>query len=108
MRNLMAGAVAGVLLAACGSGLGGPSDRDALVANCIADGEAEATCGCIADAMKENLSPELFKKTADAVGRNGQDEMAFLTSLSMAEAMEYAKVTGDMFECSLAESPVTP
>lgn len=108
MRKLMAGALAGVMLAGCGSGLGGPSDRDVLAANCVEDGEAEATCSCIADAMAENLSPELLKKTADAVGRNNQDEMTFLTSLSMPEAMEYSKVTSDMLDCAAATAPVTP
>ncbi len=108
MRKIMAGALAGVILSGCGAGIGGPSDRDVLVAACVADGEAEATCGCVADAMKNNLSPELFKKTATAIGREGQNEMAFLTTLSMAEAMEYANVTNDMLNCPLSAPPVTP
>ncbi len=107
MRKMMAGALAGVVLTGCGAGLGGPSDRDVLVSSCVADGEAEATCACIADAMKDNLSPELLKKSADAIGRNGQDEMAFLSSLSMPEAMEYAKVTADMLECASNSVTVT-
>lgn len=95
-------AILGLLvLAACG----GPSDRQVLVDACVADGEAETTCACITDAMEKNLSPELFSKTADAVGRDKKDMMTFVGELSVQEQLAYSAVLGDMFACSLTGVP---
>ncbi len=92
-------------LALTGCGLAGPSDSQVLVDACVADGESEATCGCIATAMEKNLSPELFKKTADAVGRDKKDMMTFVGELTVQEQLSFSAVLGDMFACSLTGEP---
>ncbi|ABI75506.1 putative lipoprotein [Hyphomonas neptunium ATCC 15444] len=88
-------------LALAGCGLGGPGDRQVMVNACVADGESEATCGCITDAMETNLSPELFEKTAQAVGRDEKDMMTFVGELTLQEQLSFSAVLQDMFACSL-------
>ncbi|MFN3609401.1 MAG: hypothetical protein ACK4Y9_10085 [Hyphomonas sp.] len=90
-------------LTACG--LGGPSDHKVLVDACVADGETEATCVCITDAMEKNLSPELYGKTAQAIGRDGKDMMTFVGELTVQEQLSFSSVLGDMFACSLTGEP---
>ncbi|MBY9067346.1 hypothetical protein K1X12_10575 [Hyphomonas sp. WL0036] len=85
-------------LSACARG---PSDHQVLVESCVANGETEVTCSCIADAMQKNLSKELFTKTADAVGREKKDMMSFVGELTVDEQMSFSAVLGDMFACSL-------
>lgn len=99
---MKAGIIAGMAalaLAACGAG--GPSDREVLVNSCTSEGEAEATCGCIADALENNLTPELFSRTANAVGRESKDMMTFVAELTVQEQLAFSAVLDDMFACSL-------
>lgn len=96
-------AIAALALAGCG--LAGPSDQKVLVDACVADGESEATCECITTAMEKNLSPELFKKTAQAVGRDKKDMMTFVGELTVQEQLSFSSVLGDMFACSLTGEP---
>ena len=100
MKAGIVAAIAALALAGCG--LAGPSDHQVLVDACVADGEAEATCGCITDAMEKNLSPELFKKTAQAIGREDKEMMAFVGELTVQEQLSFSAVLGDMFACSLS------
>ncbi|PKP81786.1 MAG: hypothetical protein CVT79_08505 [Alphaproteobacteria bacterium HGW-Alphaproteobacteria-18] len=100
MKAGIIAAIAALALSACS--LAGPSDRQVLVDACVADGEAEATCGCITDAMQKNLSPELFKKTAQSVGRDKKDMMTFVGELTVQEQLSFSSVLGDMFACSLS------
>jgi len=103
---MKAGIVAAIAaLALTGCGLAGPSDHQVLVDACVADGESEATCGCITTAMEKNLSPELFKKTAQAVGRDKKDMMTFVGELTVQEQLSFSAVLGDMFACSLTGEP---
>lgn len=95
-------AAAVLMLAACGQGAEGPTDRELLVRACVAEGEAEETCNCIANAMEQNLSAGLYSKTAKAVGQDGQDMMTFVGDLTMEEQLAFNAVLGDMFACSLA------
>ncbi len=103
MKAGIVATIAALMLAGCG--LGGPSDRQVLVDSCVADGEAEATCACITTAMEKNLSPELFKKTAQAVGRDKKDMMTFVGELTVQEQLSFSSVLGDMFACSLTGEP---
>lgn len=99
---MKAGIVAAIAaLAVTGCGLAGPSDHQVLVNSCVAEGENEAVCSCIADAYEENLTPELFRKTAQAVGREGKNTMSFIAELTLEEQMSFASVLNDMFACSL-------
>lgn len=99
---MKAGIFAGLcMLVLTGCGLGAPSDHQVMVDACVADGETEATCGCITDAMEKNLSPELFKKTAQAVGRDEKDMMTFVGELTLQEQLAFSSVLQDMFACSL-------
>ena len=91
-----------LMLAGCGPGADAPSDRELLVETCIADGEAEATCDCIADALQNNLPSDLFRKTAQAVGRDRKDMMTFIGDLSGEEQLAFSAVLNDLFACSLA------
>lgn len=91
-----------LVLAGCGQGASAPSDRALLVETCIADGEAETTCGCIADAMQKNLPADLFRKTSQAIGRDRKDMMTFVGQLSDEEQRAFAAVLNDLFACSLA------
>lgn len=103
---MKAGIVAAVsALALAGCGLVGPSDHKVLVDACVADGETEATCTCITDAMQKNLSPELFEKTAQAVGRDEKDMMTFVGELTLQEQLSFSSVLQDMFACSLTGEP---
>lgn len=103
MKAGMMAAIAALMLAGCG--VGGPSDQEVLVNSCVADGEDEATCACITGAMEKNLSPELFKKTAQAVGRDSKDMMTFVGELTVQEQLAFSSVLGDMFACSLTGEP---
>lgn len=98
MKAVFMAAICAVALAGCGLG---PGDRKVLIDACVADGEAEATCSCITDAMEKNLAPELFRKTAQAVGRDKKDMMTFVGELSVQEQLSFSAVLGDMFACSL-------
>lgn len=98
---MKAGIVAAIsVLALTGCGLGAPSDHQVLVDSCVAGGEKEPVCGCIADALEKNLSPELFKKTAQAVGRENKAMMTFVGELTLQEQLSFASVLQDMFACS--------
>lgn len=102
MKAGVVAAGAFLVLAGCGQGAATPPDRALLVETCIADGEAEATCGCIADAMEKNLPPDLFRKTAQAVGRDRKDMMTFVGDLTGEEQLAFSAVLNDLFACSLA------
>ena len=102
MKAGVIAAAAGLMLAACGQGAERPSDRELLVRTCVSDGEAEETCNCIAGAMEDNLSTELFSKTARAVGEDGTDMMTYVGELTLEEQLAFNAVLGDMFACSLA------
>lgn len=104
MKAGIVASIAALALAACGAG--GPSDREVLVNSCTAEGEAEATCGCIADALEKNLTQELFSKTADAVGRQSKDMMTFVGELTVQEQLAFSAVLDDMFACSLTGEKV--
>ncbi|MBA3070440.1 MAG: hypothetical protein FP825_18425 [Hyphomonas sp.] len=98
MRFLIVSAAALTALSGCG-GLGRPSDKQALVATCIEKGEAEATCNCVADALEKNLKPELFKKVAQAAGRDKQDMVEFMSSLPVEDLLAFSAVTNDLEAC---------
>jgi hypothetical protein len=86
------------LLAACGAA--GPSDYQALVESCKAAGETEAACICQTDALQQNLEPELFRKTAERVGRQGVRVEAFIAQLASAEEMlAFSAAVEDMMTC---------
>ena len=98
MRILALSLMALVALAACG----GQNDHKALVASCTAGGESPAACSCIADAMQARLSPDLYKRTAQAIGREKRDVEAYIVSLPTNEQLEFAGVVNDLFTCKLA------
>lgn len=81
------------------SGLGGPSDRQALVSTCIEKGEAEATCSCVAEALETNLPPELFQKVAQAAGREKQDMLEYMSTLPVEDLLAFSAVTNDLESC---------
>lgn len=98
MRVLIVAASALVVLSGCG-GMGGLSDKQALVATCIEKGEAEATCACVADALEKNLPPELFKKVAQAAGREKQDMVEYMSGLPVEDLLAFSAVTNDLQLC---------
>ncbi|MFN7056714.1 hypothetical protein [Hyphomonas sp.] len=88
------------LLAACGTP--GPGDHQVLVESCVAAGESEAACLCQANALQQNLEPDLFAKTADRVGRQGVKVEAFIAELASAEEMlAFSAAVEDMMACPL-------
>lgn len=101
MRKFAVAAAALAALAGC-SGLGRPSDKEALVATCIEKGEAEATCTCVATALEKNLSPELFKKVAQAAGREKQDMVEYMSGLPVEDLLAFSAVTNDLEACGEA------
>lgn len=98
MRHTILSFAALTMLASCS----GNSDHKALVTACTADGESAETCSCIADAMEAKLDPDLFKRTAQSIGREKRDVEAFVTSLTGEEQMQFASVVTDMFTCKLS------
>jgi len=98
MRVLVMTAAALLVLAACG-GMGRPSDKQALVSTCIERGEAEATCNCVVTALEKNLKPELFKKVAQATGREKQDMLEYMTTLPVEDLLAFSAVTNDLEAC---------
>lgn len=94
-------AAASLVLAGCGM-IGGQSDKQALVATCVEKGEAEATCTCVADALEANLSPELFKKVAQATGREKQDMIEYMSGLPVEDLLAFSAVTNDLEVCGNA------
>jgi hypothetical protein len=53
-------------------------------------GEAEATCACVAGALETNLPPELFKKLAQAAGREKQDMVEYMSGLPVEDLLNQA------------------
>jgi hypothetical protein len=98
MRHLVLSLAVLLVLASCS----GKSDHKALVTACTADGESAETCSCIADAMEAKLDPDLFKRTAQTIGREKRDVEGFVTSLNNQEQMQFASVVADMFTCKLS------
>lgn len=99
----IAAAAALMALAACGAGPLGPSDRQVLVEACVAEGESEAACTCIADAFEANLPPELYRKTAQRIGRDGMNIAAFIGEFDADEMLAFSAAVEDMMECPLAD-----
>lgn len=97
MRMMLLTGAACVVLAACG---GGASDRDAIVSNCTAEGESEAVCGCIADAMEAKLSPAVFQKVANAVKDEDRSPSDLLSTLPLDEQQEFVKILPDVMSCA--------
>lgn len=97
MRHLILSIAALAVLGACSGG-----DNKAIVKSCTAEGEAVETCTCIADAMEAKLDPDLFKRTAQTIGREKRDVESFVTSLTTEEQLQFAAVVNDMFTCKLA------
>ena len=98
MRHLALSLAALALLASCS----GNSDNKVIVTACTTGGENAQTCACIADAMEAKLDPDLFKRTAQSIGREKRDIETFVTSLSNEEQLQFAAVVNDMFTCKLA------
>ncbi len=98
MRVLVLAAASLTVLAGCGM-IGGQSDKQALVATCVEKGEAEATCTCVADALEKNLSPELFRKVAQATGREKQDMIEYMSGLPVEDLLAFSAVTNDLEVC---------
>ncbi len=99
MRVVVVAASALFVLAGCGGGL---SDKQALISTCVENGESEATCGCIASALEKNLSPELFKKVAQAAGRDKQDMVEYMNTLPIEDLLAFSAVTNDLEVCGEA------
>ncbi|MFN3314976.1 MAG: hypothetical protein ACK46Q_16160 [Hyphomonas sp.] len=100
MKTGWAIGLAALGLAACGSA--GVSDRQALVDSCVARGEAPASCACLADAFETNLPPELFRKTAERVGRQGIGVEVFIRELEVEEMLAFSAAVEDMMACPLS------
>ena len=97
MRVLILTGLCLAMLAACSQ----KSDREMLTEACIADGEGPETCACITGAMEEKLSPDLFRRTAAAIGREKRDVEDFVESLSMNDQLEFAASLSAMISCEL-------
>ena len=78
------------------------SDRETLTDTCVAEGENPEACDCITGTMEEKLSPDLFNRTAAAVGREQRDVEDFVSSLTMQEQLEFASVLTAMVSCELS------
>ncbi len=94
--------VAAALSVLAGCSALGPSDKQALVSTCIEKGEAEATCTCVATALEANLPPELFKKVAQAAGREKQDMVEYMSTLPVEDLLAFSAVTNDLEVCGNA------
>lgn len=100
MRVLILSGLALMLLAGCNQ----KSDRETLTQTCVAEGENPETCSCITGAMEEKLSPDLFKRTASAIGREKRDIESFVSDLTMEEQLQFASVLSAMVSCELTTS----
>lgn len=100
MRHTLIAGAALFMLAACGGS--GASDRDAIVESC-SNTEAEEACVCMADAMKEKLSPALFKKVADTA-RSGETPADVLPTLTLDQQQQFTKVLPDLMSCAVGAS----
>lgn len=99
MKTAWATGLAALGLAACGSP--GVSDRQALIDDCVARGEAEASCTCVAEAFENKLPPDLFRKTAERVGRQGIGVEVFIRELEVDEMLAFSAAVEDMMACPL-------
>lgn len=99
MKKLVFSTAMFVVMAACGGGGGG--DKQALLDSCIAEGETEETCGCLVDAMADNLSPGLLKKMATAANDGESDPSAMMGDLSAEEQAEFMTLLPSMLQCSM-------
>lgn len=87
-------------LVACGQSGPAPTDRELLVEACTSEGEAAGVCTCIASALENNLSADLYRKTAYAVGRDRVDMREFVSQLSDEEQRMFSTVLEDLFACA--------
>ena len=99
MRILILSGLSLALLAACGQ----KSDSEILTETCIEAGEGPEICACITTVMEEKLSPDLFRRTAAAVGREKRDVADFVESVTMREQLELAAVLSAMVSCELTQ-----
>ncbi|MFN7054266.1 hypothetical protein [Hyphomonas sp.] len=85
-RIFIGGALAlGLAVAACG---GSQSDKAAIAKACMADGENEAFCNCVADGMERDLDAETFKAFAKASGPSGIGADELLENLPEGKQMQ--------------------
>ena len=98
MRTLILSGFVMLALVGCNQ----KSDRDTLAQTCVANGESPETCDCITGAMEEQLSPDLFRRTAAAVGREKRDIEDFVSELPMSEQLEFASALTGMMSCELS------
>lgn len=71
-------------LAGCGGGGGGKAE---LVRNCVAQGESQANCQCVADAAEESLDDKTFAALVKA-SRGGEEDMEAAMNEAMSDMSE--------------------
>ncbi|MCU0731678.1 MAG: hypothetical protein MUE84_08825 [Hyphomonas sp.] len=97
MRGFLLAAASLALLSGCG--MLGKSDKQALIDTCLESGSSEATCSCEATALEKNLPPELFKKVAQGIGREKQNQIEYLSTLPVEDLLAFSAVTNDLEAC---------
>jgi hypothetical protein len=81
------------------------SSAAVLTENCVSSGESAALCDCLVKSMQTKLDPDLFARTAQAVGRDKQTVEAFIQTLPQAEQIAFSVVSNDLLSCAAAEVP---
>jgi hypothetical protein len=84
-------------LAACG-GNGVSQSQEMIVEACRSDGAPEAVCDCAAEAMADNLGPELLAGAASAMSE-GMPQNEWMDSLSDADRADAEKANEAVSAC---------
>lgn len=92
---LMAVVAAGLTVSGCDAiGLGGGGDKAELVKACVADGEEQKTCDCVADELEKTVDKDAFK--AMVLGAQGKDAEAEAIMEGLSMEKQFSVATGAM------------
>jgi hypothetical protein len=79
MKTYLLAAAAALVLAGCGAIGGG--EKAAMVKSCVAGGESDANCTCIADKLEAALDKDTFKSVATAIAAGEEEGNAMMEAL---------------------------
>jgi hypothetical protein len=100
IRIVMAAGAALVLSSACGA-VGG-SDKQAIIDECVKQGDDRKQCECIATAMETHMDKELFHAAALEAQGKSEEAQKLAEKIGPDKAMASATAAmGPMMQCAM-------
>ncbi|HEX5007883.1 MAG TPA: hypothetical protein VFV70_12265 [Hyphomonadaceae bacterium] len=103
IRIVMAATAALVMSSACGAVGGG--DKQAIVNECVKQGDDRKQCECIATAMEKHMDKDLFHAAALEVQGKSDEAQKIAEKVGPDKAMASATAAmGPMMQCAMGGS----